>query len=1038
MANVNLKGTRKEVSAAGDSFPGRAERSERLDGDYRLFFESNPQPMWFYDAETLRFVDVNRAAMELYGYSVTEFLRMTIEDIRPAEDISKIRATVAHRRADFQQSGIWRHIKKNGELLQVQISSHELPLDGRRVIFVQAVDVTERCRMEAELRASEEQFRATVEQANVGLARIAPDGCFLHVNDRLCEIVGHPREKLLQMRFQDITHSDDLTSNLTLIDRARRGEVERYRIEKRYLRSDASTVWTSVRARVVRRENGEPDYLIAVIEDISERKAAEEALQASRAELEQRVATRTAELQGLNETLSKENAERRNAESALAESRELLRTTLDSLPAQIAVLNAEGKILIINKVWEAFAEANPGIMPAVGDNYLTSAGILGGCGAPAGEAMSGVRCVLSGSLAEFSFEFPCHMESVERWFTLRVAPLSPENRGAVVVHADVTAQHRARVALRESHALLRDIIEGTTDAIYIKDLEGRYMMMNIAGAGTLGLAPADVIGKSTPELFEPEVSREILEQDMKVVTAGKTLTFSYSMRLHGQDRDLLATKGLCHNEAGEIIGIFGITRDITELRRANEALAHERNLLRTLIDNLPDSIFVKDTESRFLLNNAAHLRLLRASTPEEVFGKTDFDCFAPEAAQHYFDDEQVIFASGQPMIDRVETVVNAGGETRWLSTTKVPVRDGAGEIIGLVGINHDITERRLAEQHFVRFASIVESSNDAIISTDVAGKVLSWNKAAERIFGYTAEEMSGQSPAILSPPERREEARELQERVRSGESLKNLQAVRQTKDGRLIDIAVTVSPITDETGKVAGASSIVRDITDQKRLEREVLEIVDLEKRRIGQDLHDDLCQYLVGISLLANVLHDNLKKKHIAEAEDALQINELVRQAVAKARSITKGLAPLELAGSGLMNALDELAMTVQRLFNIDSTFSCPAPVEIADPSAAAHLYRIAQEATHNAAKHCKGDSVTIRLLKTNEGIVLSVEDNGVGCGENGPPPSSGLGLHTMQYRARVIGATLEYLPNETGGTTVRCSLPSRKQSGSQAENVR
>lgn len=144
--------------------------------------------------------------------------------------------------------------------------------------------------------------------------------------------------------------------------------------------------------------------------------------------------------------------------------------------------------------------------------------------------------------------------------------------------------------------------------------------------------------------------------------------------------------------------VLAIVRDVTQRRRAEERLAEERNLLRTLIDNLPDFIFVKDAESRFVINNAEHLRLLGATEQSEVLGKTDFDLFPGELAQSYYADEQEVIRSESPLIGREEPVVDQAGNRSWLSTTKVPLRDSGGEVVGLVGMSRDITERKQAEE----------------------------------------------------------------------------------------------------------------------------------------------------------------------------------------------------------------------------------------------------------------------------------------------------------------------------------------------------
>jgi PAS domain S-box-containing protein len=141
-----------------------------------------------------------------------------------------------------------------------------------------------------------------------------------------------------------------------------------------------------------------------------------------------------------------------------------------------------------------------------------------------------------------------------------------------------------------------------------------------------------------------------------------------------------------------------LTQEIAERQRMETALLEERNLLRTLIDNLPDYIFIKDSQSYFQINNLAHLQLLGATSPQEITGKRDFDIFPPELAAQYYADEQQVIQTGVPLVNREEITQDRQGQTQWLLTTKVPFRNSQGEIVGLVWISRNITERKLIEE----------------------------------------------------------------------------------------------------------------------------------------------------------------------------------------------------------------------------------------------------------------------------------------------------------------------------------------------------
>jgi len=220
--------------------------------------------------------------------------------------------------------------------------------------------------------------------------------------------------------------------------------------------------------------------------------------------------------------------------------------------------------------------------------------------------------------------------------------------------------------------------------------------------------------------------------------------------------------------------------------------------------------------------------------------------------------------------------------------------------------------------------------------------------------------------------------------------------------------------------------AIVRDITRRKRLEREILEISGREQRRIGQDLHDSLCQHLAGIGFMGKVLEKKIAAHRKLEPADVSEIVDLIDQAITMTRGFARGLNPVRLEAEGLRMALSSLADNVEKLFGI----SCPVIYEedigIFDPAVATHLYRIVQEALNNAIKHGKADTVTVALRQQEDTVILTVSDNGCGiC--NAVASGKGMGLNIMGYRASMIGASLDIADGETGGTKVTCTLPKR-----------
>lgn len=322
-----------------------------------------------------------------------------------------------------------------------------------------------------------------------------------------------------------------------------------------------------------------------------------------------------------------------------------------------------------------------------------------------------------------------------------------------------------------------------------------------------------------------------------------------------------------------------------------------------------------------------------------------------------------------------------------------------------------------------RLRAILETAVEGIITIDERGVMESFNPSAEKIFGYNSSEAIGQNVKLLMPePFRHEHDGYLENYHRTGHAKIigiGREVIGRRKNGTIFPMDLSVSEV-----RLAGRrmfTGFVRDITERKQLEKEIIEISNREQQRIGQDLHDGLCQELAGIELMCQVLEQKLETKSKAEAKQVGEIAQHIREATSHTRKLARGLSPVELEANGFMSALHELVAHIQKLFRIECRFECSTPVLIRDNVAATHLYRITQESVNNAVKHGKAKRVTISLKPAGERIVLTVADDGLGF-SNEIKKSSGMGLHIMKYRAGVVGATLEVRSTAGAGTTVTC----------------
>jgi len=335
------------------------------------------------------------------------------------------------------------------------------------------------------------------------------------------------------------------------------------------------------------------------------------------------------------------------------------------------------------------------------------------------------------------------------------------------------------------------------------------------------------------------------------------------------------------------------------------------------------------------------------------------------------------------------------------------------------------TERALRESE-ARATSIIETTVDGIITIDTGGIIQSFNAAAERIFGYTAEEVMGKNVKVLMPQPYREEhdgyMRSYHDTGRRRIIGIGREVTGRRKDGSTFPMDLAVSEV--HTGSVHAFTGIVRDISERRRLEKEILDISEQERRRIGQDLHDGLGQMLTGIGLLSQNLSRQLGNEDSELVDEAEEITELIKEADQYARDLARGLTPVDLEANGLSKALQRLSDNAERLFGVDCTLDEAGTGLVHNATAATHMYRIAQEAVSNAVRHGSAERIKIAFASGAEQIRLRIQDDGVGFStENIDGP--GMGVHIMNYRARIIGGTLEISSTPAGGTTVTCTLP-------------
>lgn len=295
--------------------------------------------------------------------------------------------------------------------------------------------------------------------------------------------------------------------------------------------------------------------------------------------------------------------------------------------------------------------------------------------------------------------------SVEQLVTERTAALNLE----------IQNRSRAEAELERERDLLHTLLDNLPDRIYFKDLQSRFLRVNRSMAKLFGLQnPGEAVNKSDFDFFTKTHAQPAYDDEQEIIRSGKPLIGRIELETlpDGNTGWAHTTKMPLRDKQGNIVGTFGISRDITHLKRMEERLEEERNLLRNLIENLPDYVYVKDQQGRYLVVNITYAHVIGSQDQSGIVGKTAAELFPPEVARERHNDDMTVIQTGQPIINREEPTADAFGTQHWFITTKVPLRDTHESIVGLVCIGRDITSRRQMEEQLKQANTDLQKSHE--------------------------------------------------------------------------------------------------------------------------------------------------------------------------------------------------------------------------------------------------------------------------------------------------------------------------------------
>ncbi|MBN9415545.1 hypothetical protein ABS71_09410 [bacterium SCN 62-11] len=463
-----------------------------------------------------------------------------------------------------------------------------------------------------------------------------------------------------------------------------------------------------------------------------------------------------------------------------------------------------------------------------------------------------------------------------------------------------------------------------------------------------------------------------------------------------------------------------------------------------MIDSLDAGFAVVDAQGRFQVWNAANTKILGKGA---VFGLEAQD-WAAHYGLHCPIEQRLLRHEELPLVQAMERLEQVEQEVvlindvhpqgRWIKVFARPLFNAERELIGGAAIIRDVTHEKASLLASQMMSWFFTASDDAIIGINMEGTVLLWNPGAERLLGWSSEEMIGRSAFRLVPPARRREIEVLMDKARSQQQLPPLETRILHKHGHEVAVSRSITAMRDANGAVIGGVVVARDISRLKRAESQLEEsrqqlrqlsvrqqnLLEQQLRALARELHDEFGQQLAAMKFELAWLERHLDDD--PQVEERLEsLNHLLDSTIAGLRRVSKQMRPPLLEELGLCHAIDELVGEISARYPLETVYECHVAQFNFGTDASLAIYRIVQEALTNVVRHAAASEVRVVLSQEGDRMVTLVMDNGRGLPTDARPPGVNFGILGMQERARSWAGEVSVASRESGGTQVRAEFP-------------
>lgn len=747
---------------------------ELTDVLYRQLFERARIIKLVIDPSTLRIVEANPAACEFYGYTHQHLTGLFVTDINvhPLLEIKIIiQKVVSGELPTFET----QHRLASGDIRDVEVSSGLLEVNSKSYLYALIKDISQHKRDKDALQRNMAQFQSTFDFAAIGMALVGLDGRWLRVNRALCDIVGYTEAELLAKTFQDITHPDDLDTDLNNVRQLVAGEITSYQMEKRYFHKAGHEVWVLLSVSLVRDPEGKPVHFISQIQNINDRKQAEKALRDS-------------------EALYRIFAQNMPNASVV-----MFDTDMRHTLAEGPFLKTFGD-LYKNMLGKTLHEALPqALVESILPVYQ--------------RALQGETFFYERVTPNYAYES-------------HVAPIRDADGnivGGMILTHDTTERQRLEKILRDREHQLRLITDNVRDMIIQSDATNRIAYASPSAQSVLGFTAEAMIGHYREEFIAPDQLSEFSQQ-VSSAKAG-AIPMRQEARLRHADGHFIHVESagtLLYDDKGNYNGIISVTRDITQRKHLENALREREQELRLITDNINDLVTLGDAQDRITYASPSALTILGLK-PEDLLGVDRKSLVHPDdlrIAQNRLASAQ----TGAPKVRGQVRLRHADGHYIETESAVSNLYDEQGNYQGGVFVTRDITERkrlenalRLSEE---QLRLITDNVLDLILLTDGIGHANFVSPSFRTVLGYDHHTLQNVSVWDYVHPDDLERVRKLFMETRNvGLDHLEFQCRMRHANGHYVDAETSARFVPNEYGEFIATVLVIRDITKRKQLE---------------------------------------------------------------------------------------------------------------------------------------------------------------------------------------------------------------------------